>query len=186
MAEKMSVEQIEKLVVKYKISPWLDGKMMIRGAEYAKRDGVFDEIAAAKQEILAYFDAKKEAKKAEQAAYKARIDAIEGLAELQAAIDDEERYREEFRYSFEAEDACGGMNVRPASHTHEEIKEMKKAYPHAAAYIRVNAMCRGYSDKATAARKVLDEVIDGNYEEALAKLDAELDEIKNKRLLRWD
>lgn len=130
---------------------------------------------AHKPEIMEYL-LKKE-KQAEEDAQKARerqakIEAIEGLKELEAANEALLNYREAFNQAIESGDAI--FPSKP-SVTPEGIEALRKKYPRAAAYRKAEAgsLAANYA-QASAYKKALERIINGDdYEKALADADAE-------------
>ena len=130
---------------------------------------------AHKPEIMEYL-LKKE-KQAEEDAQKARerqakIEAIEGLKELEAANEALLNYREAFNRAIENDDAI--FPSKP-SITPEGIEALRKKYPRAAAYRKAEAgsLAANYA-QASAYKKALERIINGDdYEKALADADAE-------------
>lgn len=109
----------QELIKKYDIRlamKWIDGQHVPDGRLYiadgvrAKRNGDFDAIVAAKPEIVSILTAELEAKRRAEAEREAKIAAIPGLVEIQAALDDVDKWRSEFERSFAD---VGGLGVRP-------------------------------------------------------------------------
>ena len=91
--------KIKELVEKYKMFLSSDGtRLGVREMEQAKTDGMMDTIKAQKDDIMSFL---KEKKAAEEKAAKERIEkinAIEGLKEIQEAIQEQETWTRKFNY----------------------------------------------------------------------------------------
>lgn len=147
------------------------GKLAIR-----RNDRITDEerqaIIDAKPEILALLTAELDAKEQARLDRLAKIDAIEGLRELEAAIGEAEHYRELFDASFEGEYAIGGMVSVPMPDP-KAIPRLMERYPRAAAYLKARAWSESYNlDKSGAGQTALERIIDGDdYKAAIADMD---------------
>lgn len=129
-------------------------------------------VNAHKPEILSFLIEKEEAEKKAAADWQAKIDAIEGLKELEAANEALLNYREAFNRAIENDDAI--FPSKP-SVTPEGIEALRKKYPRAAAYRKAEAcsLAANYV-QASAYKKALERIINGDdYEKALADADAE-------------
>lgn len=125
-------------------------------------------VKAHKPEIMAYLMGREKAAADRQA----KIDAIEGLKELEAANEALLNYREAFNRAIENDDAI--FPSKP-SVTPEGIEALRKKYPRAAAYRKAEAgsLAANYV-QASAYKKALERIINGDdYEKALADADAE-------------
>jgi len=146
-----------------------DGRLGCRNKYQAQKH--LDELKAKKEEILKYLADKKAAEEAAAKAREAKIKAIEGLEELQKAINAEESYHYEINRRFENEALSSILPAQPKAN----IKELKEKYPRAAAYIKAENW--KYSNnyvKAAAGAKALERIINGeNYEQVLADMEAE-------------
>lgn len=183
--------EIEQLIRKYSLSlgtnPKTGEEGLMANLNAVKRDNVRDEIAAKKQQIMDFLKAERAEKerKAAEAKRKAqerqeRIAAIEGLKEIQDAIEDLNRWHYEFEKSFED---VGGLGVRPMP-THD-IKAMRVQFPRADAYLKAEeeAMKSNYELSAIG-RKALEEVIFGDYVKAITTMDAEIKAFVDRHI--WD
>lgn len=96
--------------------------------------------------------------------------AIPGLAEIQAARDDVDKWRSEFERSFAD---VGGLGVRPRPQY--DFDALYAKYPRAAAYLKADGMALAAHDvKAAAGRKARERIINGeDGSEALADAEAE-------------
>lgn len=125
-----------------------------------------------KPEILAFLLGKEEAQKKAAADRQAKIDAIEGLKELEAASEALLNYREAFSRAIENDDPI--FPSKP-SVTPEDIEAMRKKYPRAAAYREAEARSlSSHYVQASAYKKALERIINGeDYEKALADAESE-------------
>lgn len=183
--------EIEQLIRKYSLSLGINPKTgeegLMANLNAVKRDNARDEIAVKKQQIMDYLKAERAGKEREAAEAKRkaqerqeRIAAIEGLKEIQDAIEDLNRWHYEFEKSF---DDVGGLGVRPMPKY--DIKAMRTQYPHADAYLRAEdeALKSNYELSAIG-RKALEEVIFGDYVQAIATMDAEIKVFVDRHI--WD
>lgn len=106
-------------------------------------------------------------------AREAKINAIEGLKELKAAINEQNDYHYEINRRFENEALSSILPAQPKAN----VKDLKKKYPRAAAYIKAEnwKYANNYA-KAAAGRKALERIINGeDHEQVLADMEAEWD-----------
>ena len=160
---------IEELVKLCDIVDAGNGRLGCRNKYQAQKH--LDELKAKREEILKYLADKKAAEKAAAAAREAKINAIEGLKELQKAINAEESYHYEINRRFENEALSSILPAQPKAN----IKELKEKYPRAAAYIKAEnwKYANNYA-KAAAGAKALERIINGeNHEQVLADMEAE-------------
>ena len=120
--------------------------------------------------------------KAEEEQRKANIEAIEGLRELQQAINDELNYRYEWNRRMEDEALSSISPKKPIV----SVAELKKRFPRAAAYVKAeNWTQSNNSGKRQAGKKALERIIAGeNHEQVLADMEAEWSEYAKERM--WD
>lgn len=159
------------------------GALFIARDTKVVRDKMLNEIKARKPEILAYYATEREAKANAKAAREARIKAIDGLADIKAAIADFAAWQREFNASFEGEGAVGGLGVR--NYPEHDIDAMMQRYPHAAAYLRAEEYANKTNyELATIGKKALEAVIDGDWQAAMAKMDKDIDAYTTRHM--WD
>jgi hypothetical protein len=158
------------------------GNDKIRIKHIARGKKHIEEIKSRKPEILAYLAAKKAAEEAAYREREAKIKAIAGLADLEAAINAEEEYHNEFNRRMENEALSSFAPARPAVSS----KVLAATYPRAAAYIKAEAWSyASHYAKAAAGRKALDRIINGeDYEQVLADMVAEWTAHCNEHI--WD
>ena len=169
-----------EMIKKYDIRLATEGRIGIYNANRAKKDKMLDTIFAAKPEIIAVLTAEKEAAEKAAAERKAKIDAIEGLNELKAAIDEHERYYYDFNAAMERGD--GRLPARPTS----SVRETAEKYPRAAAYLKAESYeySANYA-KSGAGKKARERIINGeDYEQVLADMEKEWSEYCNEHV--WD
>lgn len=124
---------------------------------------------AHKAEIISYFDQKAAEEKRIRDERQAKIDAIPGLAEIRAAVRDEERYRHEFDKMMEDE---GNDGAFPPKRPEVSSDALKKQYPRAAAYLLAEEW--KYSEhhvKAAAGESAIEQIINGdNCDAVIARM----------------
>lgn len=181
---------LNKLIKRYGIKlsiEYRDGKRIPTGRLYvadganAKRYGDWEKIVSAKEEIKAIL--LREFEKEQQAAEerKAKINAIPGLKEIQAAKEDLENWHYEFEDSFKD---VGGMGVRPKPQY--DFEALYKKYPRASAYLKAEVYSRAANyAKAAAGKKALERIINGEeYDAVLSEMESEWSAYCNEHV--WD
>lgn len=118
----------------------------------------------------------------EKAEREAKIQAIEGLKELKAAIAAQEQYEYERQKRWESESLSSIMPEKPAV----SVVELKAKYPRAAAYVKAeNWTLSNNSGKRQAGKKALERIINGEYhEQVLADMEAEWNAYTKQHI--WD
>lgn len=129
-------------------------------------------IKAAKPEIVAALLAQREAGLRAEQERRAKIDAIPGLREIEAARIDLVNWKLEFYASFDGENG-GGVGVRPKPKY--DMDAMYAKYPRARAYLDAQEFAASENDaKSAAGMKALEAVINGeNHEQAIAAMNSE-------------
>lgn len=137
-------------------------------------------INSRKPEILASIDAKAMAKKAAEDERAAKIAAIEGLKEIQAAQAAWEAYNDAFSRSFDSE--CGRLPEKPTV----SVDALTAQYPRAAAYLKAQAQaCKANYEMRAIGKRALEKIVEGgDYMQALKDMDAELSKFAEEHL--WD
>lgn len=154
-----------------------NGNLRIMNVAQMKRDNALDEIKAKKPEIIAHIVEERETARRAVEDRKNRINAIEGLAEIKKAIEDNSNYRREFARAMQNED-CGGLGLRPAPK--QNIAAMMADYPRAAAYIKAESYANKANDRlASIGKRALEAVIFGDYEAAMQQMDKEIEAFTN-------
>lgn len=146
------------------------GKLRVWDASKAKKNGDFEKIVAAKEEILAVLMSEYNAEEEKIKKNAEKIAAIQGLSELRAAYRDVEEWREEWYKSFEN---VGGFGVRPKPQY--DFEAMREAYPRAAAYLDAEAYFSSANyAKSAAGKKALEAIKNGeDYTTALETMKKE-------------
>lgn len=162
----MTVNELVKLC---DIADAGNGQLIVKNIIQGKKH--LEEIKASKPEILAYLAEKKATEEAARKEREAKINSIEGLKELKAAINDEEEYYNEFNRRMENEALSSFLPARPEISS----KDLAAKYPRAAAYIKAeNWSLASHYAKVSAGKKALERIINGeNHEQVLADMEAE-------------
>lgn len=155
-------------------------KLMLSGVKRVKAEGMLDEVVAHKAEIIAILTAEREAAEKAAAEHEAKIEAIEGLDEIYAAIEEHERHRAAFeRAMYRGDGILPGM---PKS----DIKALCAKYPREAAYIQA---CE-YSNSENLTQmgigiRAKECIINGeDYEQVLADMEKEWGDYCHEHI--WD
>lgn len=129
-------------------------------------------VVERKAEILAYFSAQREEDARKYAEYQAKLAAIPGLREIDAAVNDLNDWQREFEKSFED---VGGLGVRPRPQY--DLQAMAEQYPIAAAYRKARSKASGANyELAAIGKAAMDAILDHpeQYAEAVAKMEEEI------------
>jgi hypothetical protein len=177
---KLTTERIRELIEGWSMKAVImDGEEKLQATPPSQRemDKYLEYIKANKDLFLAEIK-KIEAEKAQR---EAKIQAIEGLKELKAAIAQEQYEYEQRQKRWESESLSSIMPEKPAV----SVVELKAKYPRAAAYITAEGWSRSSnSGKRQAGKKALERIIAGeNHEQVLADMEAEWSEYVRAR---WD
>jgi hypothetical protein len=118
----------------------------------------------------------------EKAEREAKIQAIEGLKELKAAIAQEQYEYEQRQKRWESESLSSIIPQKPIV----SVAELKKRFPRAAAYVKAeNWTLSNNSGKRQAGKKALERIINGEYhEQVLADMEAEWNAYTKQHI--WD
>lgn len=157
------------------------GRLYIPDASLAKKNGDWEKIVSAKEEIKAILLREFEEEQRAAAEREAKINAIPGLKEIQAAKTDLENWHDEFEDSFRD---VGGMGVRPKPQY--DFEELYRKYPRANAYLKAEAYSRAANyAKASAGKKALERIINGEEcDTVLSEMEAEWSTYCNEHI--WD
>ena len=169
--EKGLGNEIAEIIAKFGLKlGYKDGKPGFRITERVSPKQI-EQIKALKDEIIDELVKREAAEKAAAAAREAKIKAIEGLAEIQDAINAEIDYHNEFNRRMENEAQSSFLPAKPEANS----KDLRAKYPRAAAYVKAeNWVYSGHFAKVAAGRKALERIINGeNYEQVLADMEAE-------------
>lgn len=141
------------------------------------------EIKANLDEFKRYGWARQETRKQAEIEREERIAAIEGLREIQDARWQLDVWQDKFNRSFDGEYAVGGRGV--GRKPEYDFDAAYKKYPQAAAYLAASAKANSYnSEIAAIGEKALTEVIFGDYKQAMARMEADLQAFTDRHL--WD
>lgn len=157
------------------------GKLYIADGLLARENGDWEKIVSAKEEIKAILLKKFDEEQRAAEEREAKINAIPGLKEIQAAKEDLENWHYEFEDSFKD---VGGMGVRPKPQY--DFEALYKKYPRAYAFLKAEAYSRAANyAKASAGQKALERIINGEECDAvLAEMEAEWSAYCNEHV--WD
>lgn len=164
----------QEMIKRHSISLKLDeqgqptGNLMVCRADKA----ALAAIKAAKPEIVAALLAQRDAGIRAEQERQAKIAAIPGLREIEAARADLASWQLEFSASFDGEGG-GGVGVRPKPKY--DMDAMYAKYPRAKAYLDAQdfAAAENYA-KSAAGQKALEAIINGeDCERAVSTMDAE-------------
>ena len=163
--DKMLQLSPEQLISRYDLVLQLDasgnptGIVHIRNVSLCRADDAQPIIRAAKPEIMAVLLERRAAEERAAEEKAAKIAAIPGLQEIQAAQADLARWQQEWDDSFEGEGG-GGVGVREKPEY--DLPALCRAYPLAAAYLEAEEFSLSYNyTKASAGRDALDALLDG-------------------------
>lgn len=134
---------------------------------------LFDAMRSKKPEILQYLHGVKEQKARAERDRQAKIDAIHGLAELRAAIEDLNSWHREYSENIHSGASGVGLRAKPQY----DLDAMREKYPRAAAYLKACEMASAANcAKAAAGKKARERIINGeDYAQALADAEKEWD-----------
>lgn len=175
--------KIEEMVKKYRLKIAEDGvRLLVYGAEEAKRDGVIEEIKTRKPEIMSYLKEKKESEERAEREREEKVNGIEGLKEIEDAIEEQNKWTRDFERMMDSEDGFTGMRVRPKNH----VNELLEKYPRAAAYIKAyNLSFNENYELQEIGSRALEKIINGeDYNEVMNKMKSEKEEFVNRHI--WD
>lgn len=148
---------MKEIIKKYNLKVVDDDKLSAHPSLRKQKDDE-DFVKSHKQEIIDFIKAEEAATKKAAEERKAKIDAIQGLKELQAAIYERQKYSYEFSRFIE-HDGIGKPPVKPTA----DIEALKAAYPRAAAYIKAdNFTDAAHYAKSSAGRKAKERIINGD------------------------
>ena len=171
----------KEIIKKYNIFLSDDGERIgTYHMDAVKKDGMLDTLKSLKPEIISTLKADKEAAEKAAGERRAKIEAIEGLKELEAAREAVREYHDKF---IDAMDSGDGL-FPPTPKVN--IDDLSAKYPRANAYLTAESwsMSENYI-KASAGEKALERIIDGeNHETAIAEMKREWDEYCKAHM--WD
>ncbi len=164
----------QEMIKRYRIALKLDehGQPTDTLLVYRADKAALAAIKAAKPEIVSMLLAQREAELRAEQERRAKIDAIPGLREIEAARIDLINWKLEFDASFDGENG-GGVGVRPKPKYDPDA--MYAQYPRAKAYLDALEFAASENDaKSAAGMKALETIINGeNYEQAIHAMKSE-------------
>lgn len=165
--------KIEEMIKKYNISIVENGVQIRVDMKIAKHPADVEFVKSHKQEIMDFIRKAEKDARARLEERKRKIEAIEGLNEIRAAMDDMESWRNEFKASFKD---VGGLGVRPKPEY--DFPALFAKYPKAAAYLKAESFAFAHHDvKAAAGKLALERIIEGeDYEAVIADMESEWSE----------
>lgn len=154
-----------------------DGTLVFKGAEYVILNGKNTKLSGLKittEEATAISTAIAESEadeKAEHAACRNNVNAIEGLKEIEAAIAEHDKYHRDFNRRMENENLSSIGIPQPKS----DITALKAKYPRAVAYLMADGYSNAANDsKVSAGEKAVKRIVNGeDYTAAIADMEAE-------------
>lgn len=167
----------EELIARYGIIIPAGNEKKIRTTEpeLVEREGADKEIREHAKEIYQILIDRKAAEEKADEEHKAKVNAIPGFRKVMAAYFDMWKYKDEWEDSF---NDVGGLGVRPEPKYN--FKEMQEKYPQAFAYIRaMNMEEKPRLEKV--AKEAMDLILDGEWQQAIKKMDAAAEEDKKKK-----
>jgi len=119
--------------------------------------------------------AERQRKAVQEQAERDLLAAVPGLRELETAINDTLRYREEFSRMMEDE---GNDGARPPRPVKVDADELREHYPVAAAYLKAESWsCADHDVKAAAGKRAMEAIRSGvDYRQAVAAMETEWSE----------
>ena len=158
---------VQEMINKYNIVLMPDN---IIKASNVKGDAAIAELKAAKPEIVAILTAKKEAEDKAYADYEAKVDAIEGLKEIEILRGEWYNYESAFDRMMDT-----GSSVLSAKYPSTTLKDIYIKYPRAAAYLKAQSWHNASNYmKANAGRKAEEKILNGeDYLAAIAEMEKE-------------
>jgi hypothetical protein len=184
----MTIEQlVRRYTLSITINPATNQEALMADLGAIKRDNAKEEIKQKKAEIMAYLKDQRaeDEKRAEEARQREkdrseRIKQIDGLKEIQDAIEDLDRWQYEFEKSF---DDVGGLGVRPKPDY--DIKAMRQKYPRADAYLRAESeYLKSNYELSAIGQRALEEVIFGDWQKAMETMEKEIKVFADRHI--WD
>lgn len=135
------------------------GELLFERCQISKEETAA--IMAEKSKIIAVLmDDERENAKRRVDERQAKIAAIEGLREIQEAINDQIRWKEKFDASLEESGGQGDGPIPP-----HDIPALKETYPRAAAFLLAESWSRSSQwAKSAAGKRALEKIINGDNE----------------------
>lgn len=171
---------IQELIKKYRIILWDNDKICIQNDYMFKKDKAEELIKSKKAEIVAYLKEKKAEKSRAFELRQEKIKSIEGLEEIQDAIEKQVIWRRKFNQAMDSED--GILPTKPE----DNIAELKQKYPRAAAYLKAESeSLKRNHELSEIGKDALERIINGeDYIKVLSDMDKRQHEFCQKHF--WD
>lgn len=173
---------VEELVKKFDIKLVTDGpnKGRLMVSRPPKDPSAVEDLRKRKEEITEFIKAREKEEKERREERKQLIGQIEGLSEIQKAMNELESWHEAFNESFHD---VGGVGV--GKKPEYDFDAAYERYPRAAAYLKAKAEADKNNDEISAiGKKAQEEVIFGDYEKAMRDMEEELREFAERHA--WD
>lgn len=166
-------QRIEQLVNKYCLKVIVkDGVNCLLPSSRPNQNDLV-EIKNNKDAIVDYLLSKKAEEEKAEAERNAKIDAIDGLKELEKIISEWKNYYYKLNSNYDNEYKSSILPTKP----NITVEEVSAKYPRANAYLTAQSWSLANNfKKVNAGKKALDKIIDGDdYEEAIEQMKAEFD-----------
>lgn len=159
----------EQLIKKYNIKLSDDKTKLKVDGKIGKSSKDTEWLKAHKQEVIDILLEREAKEEAAREAYRKKLEAIEGLKELQTCISDWSDYNNAMS-RFIDRDCTGAAPVKPA----KTVDELKEQYPRAAAYIKAdNWSYSAHFYKAMLGERSKKKILDGgNYKTVISDMKA--------------
>lgn len=161
---------IPEIVKKYAINVNPNKSLRVR-REILKHEDDKAYITTHREEIIAYIEEQKAIKEQKHLERLKKMNAIEGLQELEDASIAWKEYRIAYRHFIE-DDAEGKAPKKPEA----SLEELVRKYPRANAYMKAENYAYSSSNnvRATAGKKALERILNGeDYKQAIADMKKE-------------
>lgn len=174
----------KEIIKKYELFE-SDGKLGIPAysMEAVKQANMLEEIKARKEEILAEIQSAADKRKLEAKERQEKIDAIDGLKEIESLQRAWAEYHRKFNEMMDDEYNDG---VNPPVCPQKKTEDLLEKYPTAAAYLKAKSYAdAAHFKKSAAGSKAIERIINGeDPKKALADMEAEWKEYCDKHM--WD
>lgn len=156
--------EIKEMIERYHIKLIADNKICINDVAKMKRDGMVDAAYAVREDIRAYLIDEKKAREERLA----KIDAIEGLAELRETMSAWATYYSDFDRC-QDDEMCVTFPSRPSV----SVSDAKAMYPRAAAYIAAEQFSTSeHHVKSQLGSTACDRILSGeDYSDVIAEME---------------
>lgn len=171
---------VDEIIKRYDLRRIDNDRFVCKNSLLLKKENARDELIAKKAEIKARLNELAEKEKLKCEDRMARINAIEGLDEIQSAIIDLKNWHYEFEKSF---DDVGGLGVRKKPEY--DFEAMYKKYTRAAAYLKAEKMAdKDNYELSAIGRKALDRIIyePDNYDKVIEEMEREVNQFVEKHM----